>query len=197
MATLLYFIKMQQVKEVFFVLFALWGLKLKMDLVYSYINNKLTLRTLITIIKEIVILICWLRYCDFRFTTLYYFPTQSFSFSLQHLLLVSHLSAVKHTVIVHHAFVNYFRWIGHVTQNMHNRIVNNYFIRGDHSLSPSPPLLSSSHTRLWVSEWVYAWRASLDQPERVSQETQSCVCKEGGRGMVRWMEGGKGRVIEG
>lgn len=55
----------------------------------------------------------------------------------------------------------------HVTQNMHNKILKNYFIRGDHSLSPSPPSLSSSHTCLRcylsglsvhliciVSEWV-------------------------------------------
>lgn len=73
----------------------------------------------------------------------------------------------------------------HVKLNMHNRIVKNHFIRGDHSLSPSSLSLcpnAACQVFLSIEVCVYAYvsvetqRASIHQPEHVSQETHNCVC---------------------
>lgn len=117
-----------------------------MVLVYSYINNKLTLITLITIIYELVILICWLRSGDFKFITLYYFPSPSHLVFLSNICCLSDTCLQSNTLLMYtmHLLIISTEW-SHVTQNMHNKIVKNS-IKGDYSLSPSPPLLSS-HTR--------------------------------------------------
>lgn len=51
----------------------------------------------------------------------------------------------------------------HVKQNIHKRIVKNYFIRGDHSLAPSSLALSSSHTPLkcYLSGLSVHWSCSV------------------------------------
>lgn len=127
MATLLYFIQMQQVKELFFVPFGpfvLWVSKIKMDLVFSYINNKLTLITLITIIYEIVIFICWLRSGDFKFTSLYYFPSPSHPVFLSNICCLSDTCLLSNTLLMYamHLLIISTK-CSHVTQNMHNKIV--------------------------------------------------------------------------
>lgn len=91
----------------------------------------------------------------------------------------------------------------HVKLNIHKRAVKNHFIRGDHSFSLHSLLLSLplfkycfSARSILQSAVVYgcvsAWNqpASIHQLELVSQETQNCVCWEGGRGMFGRADGG-------